>query len=250
VAFFGKHHRLSLVRVRGGRVRSVGRLEGSTLDWQPLPATPAGACLSPPGSVVVATSSAAIISRSRGFEPVYPYGSTSADLGCLRADGRTRLLSSDLYPGYSTSFGATQIALAGPYVAFGGTAFNSHDQTMDSVVNLFDLRDGMLVPNRGTEHSGCYSSPPCTSTIDELVLGSDAVSAVHETVSDNNCWAMQPDCRYTLEQIQANDSTGTHILDSVTEPDGSPPALTNLTLTGDTLTWAHYGVQRSTHLQP
>lgn len=78
--------------------------------------------------------------------------------------------------------------------------------------------------------------------MDTLVVGSDAVSAVHTTVSDNGSTS-------TVEQIQASDGTGVHALDSITRPDGSPPALTNLTLTGDTLTWQHNGSPRSAQLQ-
>ena len=59
-----------------------------------------------------------------------------------------------------------------------------------------------------------------------------------------------PNCNYTVEQIQATDSIGVHTLDSITEPDGSPAALTNLALTGDTLTWDDNGTQRSAPLHP
>jgi hypothetical protein len=77
------------------------------------------------------------------------------------------------------------------------------------------------------------------------VLGTDAVSAVHTTVRDN-----QYMCSCTLEQIQASDSTGVHTLDSITEPDGSPTALTDLTLSADTLTWEHKGTPRAAYLRP
>ena len=98
---------------------------------------------------------------------------------------------------------------------------------------------------------GYQSSPPCASTIDQVVLGSDAVSAVHVTVQDANCGPVQqPNCRYTVEQIQASDSTGIHTVDSVQEPDGPPTALADLALFRDTLTWEHNGTPRSAQLQP
>ena len=80
------------------------------------------------------------------------------------------------------------------------------------------------------------------------MLGSDAVSAVHvdlkgQDVNGNSC-----NC--AVEQIQASDSTGVRTLDTITQSSGSPPALTILTLTGDTLTWEHNGTPRSAQLQP
>lgn len=84
--------------------------------------------------------------------------------------------------------------------------------------------------------------------MDTLVVGSDAVSAVHTTVKGQDMNGNT--CTCTVEQIQASDSTGVHALDIVTAPDGSPPALTNLILTGDTLTWNNDGSPRSAQLQP
>lgn len=253
IAFFDRRHRLSLVPAAGGRVHKVGGVAGLTVDWQPLPATPPARCLTPPGSTVVASSDSAIITASAGQSPYYPYPAGSAEMSCLRADGRERLLSSDTQFRYSTGVGPTEVALAAPYAAFAGTAFNSHDQTMVSSANVFDLRTGLRVSDRGGEGSMCLdqSSPPCASSIDQLVLGSDAVSAVHTTVRDATCEPVQaPNCSDTVEQIQASDRTGVHTVDSVSEPDGAPAALTNLALSGDTLTWDDTGAQRSAQLQP
>jgi hypothetical protein len=134
----------------------------------------------------------------------------------------------------------TGAAVAGNYAALA-----AHGVGYDRV-HLFDLRTGAAVPNRGGEGVSCsygLGNPPCETSIDQLVLGSDAVSAVHTTVQDNGCTC-------AVEQIQASDSTNVRTLDSITEPDGSPPALTNLTLTGDTLTWQHNGERRTAQLQP
>ena len=224
-------------------------MTGSTVDWQPLPAKPPAACLTPSGSNVLATSDTAIITVDQGLPGSFY---TSAYLGCSRADGRERLLASYPYPGYGTE-DVVETSVAGAYAALATNTTNPHDQTMSSGVYLFDLRSGLPVGDQGGEGSVCVSqsSPPCASNIDQLVLGSDAVSAVHTTVQDASCAAIQePNCRYTVEQIQGSDSTGVHMLDSVTEPDGSPAALTNLALTGDTLTWDNNGTQHSAHLHP
>jgi len=249
IAFFDKRHRLSLVRATGGSARGVGDVTGSTVDWQPLPATPPAACLTPSGSNVLASSDTAIITVDQGLPGLFY---TTAYLGCSRVDGRERLLASYPYPGYGTE-DVVETSVAGAYAALATNTTNSHDQTMSSGVYLFDLRTGLPVGNQGGEGSVCVSqsSPPCASNIDRLVLGSDAVSAVHTTLQDASCAPIQqPNCRYTIEQIQASNSTGVRTLDSVTEPDGSPAALTNLALTGDTLTWDNNGTQHTAPLHP
>jgi hypothetical protein len=249
IAFFDKRHRLSLVRATGRSAREVGDVIGSTVDWQPLPARPPAACLTPSGSDVLATSDTAIITVDRGLPGSFY---TTAYLGCSRADGRERLLASYSYPGYATE-DVVETSVAGTYAALATNTTNSHDQTMASHVDVFDLRTGLPVPDRGGEGSVCdsQSSPPCATNIDQLLLGSDAVSAVHATVRDANCAPLTvPSCNDTVEQIQASDSTGVHTLDSINEPDGSPAALTNLVLIGDTLTWDDNGTQHSAPLHP
>jgi hypothetical protein len=252
IAFFGNSHRLSLVPAIGGRVRRVGQVTGTMVDWQPLPAKPPVRCLTPPGSTVLARSDTAVVST---ITPGGPFGTDSVWMGCLRADGRERVLANleDLSIQYLASVSVSGAAVAGTYAAlvvngvYSSRGVPSGEISPFTTLTLFDLRTATQPLNRGGEGGGCtynVSEPPCVSNIDQLVLGSDAVSAVHTTVRDNN------GCSCTVEQIQASDSTGVHTLDSITEPDGSPPALTNLTLTGDTLTWEHNGTPRSAQLQP
>jgi hypothetical protein len=51
------------------------------------------------------------------------------------------------------------------------------------------------------------------------------------------------------EQIQTADRTGVHTADSSRTP-GTTPALTGLTLSGDTVRWSHGGSPRSATLHP
>jgi hypothetical protein len=251
IAFFDRHHRLSLVRARGGRARRISGVTGWTVDWQPLPAKPPVPCLTPPGSTVVATSDTAIVTVDNGQSP-YSTTPSSAYLGCFRADGRERLLFTSAALGYAT-VSEVQATVAGPYAALATEGEDGHASLTGSGLGVYDLRTGTQLPDRGGEGSMCayQSSPPCLSTIDQVVLGSDAVSAVHMTIRDANCAPVQqPNCMNTTEQIQASDATGVHTLDSITEPDGSPAALTDLILTGDTLTWENNGTQHSAQLQP
>lgn len=75
------------------------------------------------------------------------------------------------------------------------------------------------------------------------------MSAPLRAVIPNVNW---PNCTST-EHIVATDSTGTHILDSITTKtpcNGQPPAsqLTQLSLSGHTLTWSHAGTPESAQL--
>jgi hypothetical protein len=167
----------------------------------------------------------------------------SAYLGCLLASGQTRLLAT-VYPSNSEQqSGVGPIALAGNYAALANYSRNLHDGSSSSEVAVFDVGTGVAVPGRGGERTGCAVGTGCQSTIDQLVLGSDAVSASHTTDVESSC-----SC--TTEDIIASDSTGVHTLDTATRPETTPTELTNLTLTGDTLSWDHNGVPRSAQLRP
>jgi hypothetical protein len=239
IAFFDKRHRLSMVRAVGGRVRRVGTVTGVMADWQPLPAAPPAACRTPPfaSAAVLASSNAAIVTENF-VEPAQPEPLSSFTLmGCLRADGRERVLDAlSNYDGGSTIPG--QVLLAGPYAAI---IFNYVGKGGEhSELRLFDLRTGNELSNRRIATGYLFGG----ASIDQVVLGSDGVMAAHTTE------VQQVDSVNVTEQIQASDSTGVHTLDSVTEPNGSPTALMNLSLTGDTLTWDHNGAPRSAQLQP
>jgi hypothetical protein len=134
-------------------------------------------------------------------------------------------------------------AVAAPYAAvlFDGGGRPTYCPAYIAV-KAYDLRSASELPTREIR-TDCAAQ----ATGDQPVVGSDAVMAVHVTLVHPGSFFSSGG---TVEQIQASDSTGAHTLDSVTEPDGSPPALTDLTLTGDTLTWEHNGSPRSAQLQP
>jgi hypothetical protein len=160
-------------------------------------------------------------------------------MGCLTADGRERVLVTAEDPFARVG----QTAVAGNYAALdvGGC---KPGLIASGDVLVFDLRTGGQVLDRGGESPLSHPASCDGSGIDQLVLGNDAVTAVHITIRDDN------GCTCTTEKIQASDRTGVSTLDTSTEPDGSPPALTNLALMGDTLTWEHNGTARSAQLQP
>jgi hypothetical protein len=175
-------------------------------------------------------------------------------MGCLAADGRERvLIGSGLGEGSNSSVSVA--AVAGNYAALATHAVSAkYVYGVQAGVTLFDLRTGASVRTRGGESAQCdvdvLDPGACDATIDQLVVGSDALSAAHTTARNPKEAPGGPPCICTVEQIQASDSTGVNTLDSVTEPSGAPAALTDLTLTGDTLTWNHNGTPRSAQLHP
>lgn len=143
------------------------------------------------------------------------------------------------------------VVVAGDYAALVNEGLDPHYGGSGDTVAVFDLETGIAVTSRGGESAGCpdYNGYGCYSGVDQLVLGADAVTAAHAFVI--NC-ASYPSCT-TVEQIVANDSTGTHTLDGITTTGpytypSTPSALSQLVLSGHTLTWSHAESPRSAKL--
>jgi hypothetical protein len=228
IAFIDVAMRLGVVRASGGRVRRVGRVTGRTVDWQPLPAKPPAACLTPPdvqglaGSTVLASSDAAIVSSESTAYPV----PVQAVMGCLRADGRERVLWWGTVGGRGSE-DVTGAVLAGTLAALEITS----GYGCESGITVYDLHTG-----KGSDYyyNGCGLS---SSSIDPLLLNANGVAAWLATQSDKS------------EQLWAHDTQGSRIVDSA--PPGSGPVIGNVQLTSsDTLTWTDNGAPRSVQLQP
>jgi hypothetical protein len=85
------------------------------------------------------------------------------------------------------------------------------------------------------------------SGVDQLVLGTDGVTAAHTFFVGY----VSASSYTTVEQIVTNDSAGTHILDTITTagPYNPAPSLpSHLALSGHTLTWSHAGTPESAQL--
>jgi hypothetical protein len=135
---------------------------------------------------------------------------------------------------YETGVGL--VAVAGDYAALVNESGDQYGDTANTVV-VFDLRTGAAVADRGDESADCPSPGGGYCAIAQLVLGTDGVTAaltVVHSVEQN----------VAVEQIVANDSTGTHILDSIS----FPGSLSALDLSADTLTWSHNGTSESAQL--
>jgi hypothetical protein len=252
LAFIGAHDRLFVIAVRGGAPRPVGHIRGVRVDWQPITREPQSHCQAPAGSSVLAASPNATVTR----DPAPRSGSQTISsgfsiLGCVSSDGRERVLegtSSLPYPEREVGL----VAAAGDYAALVNEGANQYGYIVNTVV-LFDLRTGTAVANGGGESADCPQDMllgVCSSGIDQLVVGADGVTAAHTFVLNNP--GPYPACA-SVEQIVANDSTGPRVLDSITttNPCTSPPPalqMSQLSLSGDTLTWRHAGTPESAQL--
>ncbi|HET7051732.1 MAG TPA: hypothetical protein VFI54_25910 [Solirubrobacteraceae bacterium] len=140
------------------------------------------------------------------------------------------------------------VVVAGQYAALVNEWTDDHYGGSSKTVAVFDLQTGSVVSGRGGESAGCPDDGyGCSSGLDQLVLGPDAATAAHTFVI--NC-AYASTCT-TVEQIVADDSTGTNTLDSITTSgpyNPTPSSLSQLALSGHTLTWSHAGGPRSAQL--
>jgi len=245
LAFIGSHGRVLVTSVGEGRPRAVGKLRGVNVDWQPLTGAAPISCRPPPGSMVLADSPHAVVTARPPPSQPFATNPPSSFLGCLNSDGRERLLETLPAGNEDNTLAVTGVALAGDYAAFANSWVDPHYGGSASSVVVFDLRTGAVVPDRGGETVG--PSDFELGGVDQLVLGPDGITAVHTSLTD--CESLLA-CT-TTEQIVANDSAGTQTLDTATTTapyQGASPVLTDLTLTGDTLTWDHDGSQRTTQL--
>ena len=115
----------------------------------------------------------------------------------------------------TAAFGVGAVAVTGDYAALVNASIDDHYGGSGNTVGVFDLRTATAVADRGGESAGFpdYAGPGYYSGVDKLVLGTDAVTAAHTFVI-SSCVSVSS-CT-TVEQIVANDSTGTHILDTIT----------------------------------
>ena len=177
LAFVAPDHRLMIVAARGCHPTptSVGNVQAVSVDWQPQPTGPNPGCVAPPGSRTLASSSDAIVT-GRG-------GGPSAYLGCLRSDGKERLLLTLPAAGYQaeSEYWVSKVVLAAPsaglVVDWADGKYGGHTST----VRIFDLRTGLQLPGLGGESGGCpdYSEECYFTGLDQLVVGPDGVSAAH-----------------------------------------------------------------------
>jgi hypothetical protein len=260
VAFVGARHRLFVIAARGGTSRAVGHIRAVRVDWQPMTGEPLPRCQAPASSSVLAATPDATIMIDRaavlqspvpgvilGISPGFSV------LGCLTSDGRERLLESLTVSTYQGQPDVGSVAVAGDYAALVNEGSDLHYGGSVNTVAAFNLRTGTAVANDGGESADCpeFSDGFCSSGIDQLAVSdTDGATAAHTFVLKSPL--IYPLCT-SVEQIVANDRTGMHVLDSITTTtpcDGPTPALllSQLSLSGHTLTWSHAGTPESAQL--
>ena len=240
VAYIGRGGRIMLVPVGGGSPRPVGKVRGTAVDWQPVPRQPPSPCVPLDGSTVAVSSADGLVtSRTRGGSTAY--------MACSRSSGHMRYLGASNPPDPSASDDLFSylggVGLAGDYVAFfsyQGEQYHGGviDQTAEvSVLNLFsDSTFSIDVDVPDTFYP--WADPNSSVTI---VLTAQPLLAWETT-------APSPDSQGLEETISAQDSQGTHNLDSETVTNTA--GLANLAIAGNEVTWTHDGQPRSATLQP
>jgi hypothetical protein len=141
--------------------------------------------------------------------------------------------------------------VAGDYAALVEKSDSGTDGSSDTVA-VFDLRTGSRDGKLGGETAD-WGAP--YQGIDQLVLGADGVSAAHTF----GFGFINSQSVAEVERIIASHSTGAHVLDRSANTSTYPlpvppgfiptPVLSQLALSGDTLTWSHAGTPESTQLK-
>jgi hypothetical protein len=258
------------------RLRQVGHIRAVSVDWQPRPRDPNPGCAAPPGSTVMASTPDANVTQDGMPAATGPLGFEGAPsiayMGGLRKDGRERLLERFVGNNVDSAEWVKSAVLAAPYAALVAHSEDEHYGGSSDSVQMFDLRSGVQRKDLGGEAAGCpgYIGGWC-STLDEIVLGSDGVSAAHwQTVVSRTgvtssldaascapastlCVAVDP---VLDDLLTANDPsagrkgwTSGKLFAAVVPITLTCPSqslcvgafLTGLQLTGDTLSWSHDG---------
>jgi hypothetical protein len=172
----------------------------------------------------------------------------------LTSNGRERLLES-FWGNYDAEPGGGPVAVAGDYAVLVNKTINPHYGGFGSTVAVFDLRTGTTVAYRGGQSVICAGNTGELESeygcgIDQPVIDSEGATAAHTFVLNYD--DLTSACQ-SVEQIVANDSTGTHVLDTITTPNScenpAPAALlSQLSLSGQTLTWSHDGSPETAQL--
>jgi hypothetical protein len=183
IAYVAPDHHLMIVRAAGARVvpRRVGNIRAVSVDWQPRPRRSPTPCTAPPGSTVIASSPAAVVTGDGlPLNLDFANGPPVAYMGCLRADGRERLLERFTTENVDAASFVSRAVLAAPYAGLELTDEDAHYMEYSYTFQVFDLRTGRLNGKLGGQHVACGGGEPCG--LDEPVLGSDGVSAAHVRV--------------------------------------------------------------------
>jgi WD40-like Beta Propeller Repeat len=144
IAFVAPDHRLMIVHTVGAHPVStqVGDIQAVSVDWQPQPERPNPGCRVPPGSTILASSRAAIVTGDGlpvfHVTPVHLSSPPLAYMGCLRASGRERLLERFNSNNLDGAYFIASAVVAAPYAALVLDYVDPHYGGQSSTVQVFD----------------------------------------------------------------------------------------------------------------
>jgi hypothetical protein len=163
LAYLNRDHQVTIRPLGHGRTRTLTKLRGRSLDWQPVTTVTRRGCAAGNG-VVVARNGAATVRSSADTQQSHIGWN-----GCVNAVGIPFHLNGGFDGnGYNLALG--HVALAGDYAAM---QFVYTDKYMDysDTVDVYDLRSGALVHSEGVPCPGS----PCDVT--SLAVNRDGFAA-------------------------------------------------------------------------
>ncbi len=165
LAYLNPDHQVTIRPLGPGRTRTLSRLRGRSLDWQPVTAVTRRGCAAANGVVMASDATATIRAAANG------QGGHTGWNGCLAAVGIPFHLNGGL-EGYGYSLSLDHVAFAGNYAAL---QFVYTDKYMDytDTVNVYDLRSGALVRSGQARCDGL----PCDVT--RLTVNAAGFAAWH-----------------------------------------------------------------------
>ena len=165
LAYLNRDHQVTLRPLGHGPARTLTKLRGRSLDWQPVTTITKRGCAAANG-VVVARNGAATIRSSADTRQSHIGWN-----GCLNAVGIPFHLNGALDgDGYSLALG--HVALAGDYAALQFIYMDKYMNYSDTV-NVYDLRSGALV------HTGAVACGGLPCNITGLTVNADGFAAWH-----------------------------------------------------------------------
>jgi hypothetical protein len=137
LAYLNRDHQVAIRPLGHGPTRTLIRLRGRSLDWQPVTTVTERGCAAGNGVVVASNGTATIRSAANTQQNSIGWN------GCLKAVGIPFHLNGG-FDGIGHSLHLGHVALAGDYAAL---QFVSADKDGDysNTVNVYDLRSGALV---------------------------------------------------------------------------------------------------------
>ncbi len=169
-------------------------------------------------------------------------------MGCLRSTGREHVLERFNFQSEDSTSTVSDAAVDGRYAALVEHDQDPHYGGARYLVQVFDLDTGLIDHQLGGEQIGCPDyEGGCPSSLEDVVINANGFTAAHTTTADYSITQAEQ-----TEAILAGDSSGIHVLDTLTSQhpisQQGPVLLTGLRLSSDTLTWDHAGTPESADL--